>query len=208
MAGVFALLSPCGYPMLPGYISYYLGSKLSVEKALRGGVTCALGLLTVYSIIGIIVSAIGGVISPYIPFLELVAGVAIIVMGVFMIIEIRFLTFFERLRAPINKGLIGLFLYGIVYGLATLGCSAPIFFSIVLYAIVSGGALFGFVTFFFYAVGMSFPILLTTILVAKAKQLMLNKIMDITPLLQKISGLILVGIGIYLIYYYITFLTI
>ena len=208
MAGVSALLSPCGYPMLPGYISYYLGSKLSVEKALRGGVTCALGLLTVYSVIGVIVSTIGGIVSPYIPFLELVAGVAIIVMGIFMIVEIRFLTFFEKLRAPINKGLIGLFLYGIVYGLATLGCSAPIFFSIVFYAIVSGGALFGFVTFIFYAVGMGFPILLTTILVAKAKQLMLKKIMGITPLLQKISGLILIAIGIYLIYFYLNFLVV
>lgn len=201
-AGMLALLSPCGFPMLPGYISYYLGTKASLEKAVPGGVACTLGLATVFSVIGIVVSTLGSLVSRYLPLLELGAGVATILMGVFMVIEIRFPISITRLRAPKQKGLIGIFLYGAVYGLATMGCSAPIFFSILFYAIAAGGPLYGTLTFLVYAIGMGLPIVITTILVAKAKVFMLQKIVNATPLLQKVSGIVLVVIGIYLIYFY------
>jgi len=205
-AGALALLSPCGFPMLPGYISYYMGAKVSLEKAVFGGVACTLGLLTVFSVIGVVVSILGSFVSRYIPFLELVAGVIVIFMGICMIVDIRFPTLFTISKAPKQRGLIGVFLYGVVYGLAALGCSAPIFFSILFYAIAAGGPLYGMITFFVYAIGMGLPIIITTILVAKAKNFMLKRIMKMMPWFQKISGIVLITIGIYLIYfYYISF---
>ncbi len=36
-AGLLSLFSPCGYALIPGYISYYLGSDFSVVKAVTGG---------------------------------------------------------------------------------------------------------------------------------------------------------------------------
>lgn len=207
-AGAAALLSPCGYPMLPGYISYYVGTKAPVEKAIRGGIACTLGLLAVFSIIGFAASIFGSLISQHIPFLELVAGAAMIVMGTSMIIEIKFPLSFSKLRAPKHKGLIGIFLYGSIYGLATLGCSGPIFFSVLFRAVASGGFVYGMITFIAYALGMGFPIIVTTFLVAKTKELVLKRIMEMTPWLQKISGMILIVIGVYLIYFYTTSSTI
>jgi len=59
---------------------------------------------------------------------------------------------------------------------------------------------------FVYAMGMGLPIIITTILVAKAKKFMLKRIMKMMPWFQKISGIVLITIGIYLIYfYYISF---
>jgi len=188
--------------MLPGYISYYVGSKASLGKAVPGGIICALGLVTVFSIIGIVASILGSIIYPYIPLLELVAGLATIVLGVSMLIEIRLPTFSLPVRAPKRRGLIGIFLYGAAYGMATLGCSAPIFFSILFYAIAAGGPLHGIITFIVYAVGAGLPLIITTILVAKAKKLMLERIVKMTPWLQRISGIVLVVVGIYLMYFY------
>lgn len=208
-AGALALLSPCGFPMLPGYISYYMGSKASLGKAVPSGLACTLGLLTVFSVIGIAISTFGSLITQYIPVLELVAGVAAILMGVSMIIEIRIPTFLVRLsalslRTPKKRGLIGIFLYGALVGLATIGCSAPIFLSIIFYAVAAGGPLYGIITFVVYASGMGLPIIITTILVAKAKELTLERIVKMTPWLQKISGIVLIVIGVYLIYFYYT----
>jgi len=205
-AGALALLSPCGFPMLPGYISYYMGAKASLEKAVSGGVACTLGLLTVFSVIGVGVSTLGSLVSRYIPLLELVAGLIVIFMGVSMIVEIRFPTFFTISRAPRQRGLIGVFLYGVAYGLATLGCSAPVFFSILFYAVAAGGPLYSMITFVVYAIGMGLPIIITTLLVAKAKKFMLERMVKMIPWFQKISGIILIIIGVYLIYfYYISF---
>ena len=201
-AGALALFSPCGFPMLPGYISYYMGVKASLEKTVAGGVACTLGLLTVFSAIGVVVSTLGSLISRYIPLLELVAGLLVILMGVSMIFEIRFPTFFTISRAPRQRGIIGVFLYGVLYGLATLGCSAPIFFSMLFYAFASGGPLYGIVTFVVYAIGMGLPIVITTILVAGAKKFMLERMVKMIPWFQKASGIILIIIGAYLLYFY------
>lgn len=205
-AGIFALFSPCGFPMLPGYISYYIGTKASLEKAVPSGVACALGLIAVFSVIGTVASVLGNFVPQYMPLFELVAGPAVILMGVAMMIEIRLPAFWARIRVPKRKGLIGIFLYGAVYGLATMGCSAPIFFSILFYAIAVGGPLHGIITFLIYALGMGFPLVIITVLVAKAKKFMLERIIGVTPWLQRISGIFLAVIGVYLIYFYYTVL--
>lgn len=204
-AGVFSLLSPCGFPMLPGYISYYVGSKTSLRKAVPDGVACTLGLITVFSIIGAIASILGSVINPYITILELVAGIVTIFLGISMLTEIKLPRFSVSLKAPEQKGVTGIFFYGALYGLAALGCSAPIFFAVLFWAIAGGGLLNGIVTFIVYAVGMGLPLILTTVLVAMAKEIALKRIVEMLPLLQKISGLILIIIGIYLIYFYYSF---
>jgi cytochrome c-type biogenesis protein len=203
VAGAYALLSPCGYPMLPGYISYYLGIKSSLRKAVTHGVACVLGIITVFSTIGAIASLLGSVINPLIPYLELVAGIATILFGISILIEIDFSPLNLLLKAPKTRGAVGIFLYGVIYGLATLGCSAPLFFSILFLAIASG-SLNGFITFLVYALGMSVPLILTTVLVVMAKKSILKKIVTMTSRLQKMSGIILLIIGTYLIYYYYT----
>lgn len=204
LSGVFTLFSPCGFPMLPGYISYYIGTRAPIERAVTGGVVCALGLLVVFSTIGLIASLIGGVISRYISFLELVAGLITIVMGLSMIFEITLPVFWLSLRAPRLRSLIGIFLYGIVYGLATLGCSAPVFLSVLFYAIAVGGPLHGIIIFIVYATGMGLPLIIITILVARARGIILKKMVKVTPMLHRLSGIILLVIGVYLVHYYLT----
>lgn len=204
VAGASALLSPCGFPMLPGYISYYIGSKTSAMKTISAGIACTLGLFTVFSLIGMASSLLGSMINPYIPFLEVIAGVATILLGASMLVKIKFLTFSAPLKAPKRKGLIGIFIYGVIYGSATLGCSAPVFFAVLFWAIIGGGLLNGIITFLVYAFGMGLPLILTTILLAKAKETTVKKLVKMTPWIQRFSGIILIIIGIYLIYFYYT----
>ena len=201
VAGMLALLSPCGFPMLPGYISYYMGKQTSVTRSVSGGLACSLGLVTVFSVIGVAVALVGSVITQYIPLLELVAGSLAIIMGISLLTEVKFPSIFTITRAPNQKGIVGIFLYGIAYGLATLGCSAPIFFSTLVYAITAGGIMSGIVTFLVYSAGMGIPIILTTILVAKTKNYLLTRIIQAMPWFQKISSVLLISIGIYLIMY-------
>jgi cytochrome c biogenesis protein CcdA len=199
-AGLLSIFSPCGYALLPGYISYYLGSDFSVVRAVTGGLACTLGLMTLYSVIGVLASGLGVVLSSVIPTVSLVAGLLMIAMGAATLLHVN-LPFIQVGASPSRRqGLVGLYLFGLVYGVAGVGCSAPVFISVFFYAL-SGGVLNGVVTFLVYGLGMGLPLIVTSVLVARAKEVMIGRISMATERFQRLSGVVLVAVGIYLIYY-------
>ncbi|MCS7140489.1 MAG: cytochrome c biogenesis CcdA family protein [Candidatus Nezhaarchaeota archaeon] len=202
-AGLLTLFSPCSFPLLPGYISYYLGSNAPLTRAYTVGLACALGIIAVFLAIGVAVSMLGDLASKHIPFLQAIAGVAIIIMGATMIAQIKLPTISVKSKAPRMRNLAGVFSYGVIYGLVASGCSAPIFLSIMLYAFASGGMLYGMIVFITYAMGVGLPIIAISILTAKAKEALLRRIVKRTLLLQLVGSLILITIGIYLISSYL-----
>ena len=61
-------------------------------------------------------------------------------------------------------------------------------------------------TFILYALGMGVPLLLTSVLVSQAKDLMVNRIRSNTEWLHRLSGAVLILAGLYMLYlYYITY---
>jgi cytochrome c-type biogenesis protein len=95
-AGVMVFFSPCSFPMLPGYMSFYLANKKQRvgefnEKAARetlpDGLAAAAGLMGVLLLIGILLVPFVSVIGGFIPVLELVVGTLILTMGVIMVME-------------------------------------------------------------------------------------------------------------------------
>jgi cytochrome c biogenesis protein CcdA len=187
--------------MLPGYISYYLGTATHQKKAITGGIVCSLGLLLTYSLIGLLASLFSTLISAYISTFELIAGIITLFMGIVLTTKLTPPQIPIPIKAPKQKGFAGLFVYGILYGLATISCSAPIFFAILFYAI-SSSASEAFLSFIIYALGMGLPLILITIMLDKAKETILKKATEWTPIIQRLAGLILILVGAYLIIYH------
>jgi len=205
-AGVFSLFSPCSYALLPGYVSYYLGAKFGVVKALTGGLACTLGLITVFAAIGALASSLGEFIPKIIPLMDLAAGVILIAMGLGSLLDLKMPFVSLNVMPSRRRGFIGLYTYGIIYGLAGVGCSAPIFISVLFYS-MSKGLAQGVLSFVAYALGMGAPLIVTTLLLSQAKDFMVQRLNMATEKLQRVSGVILVAVGLYLIYfYYITYL--
>ena len=203
--GVFTIFSPCGYALLPGYVSYDLGSSISRARALYGGLSCTLGLVTVFSAVGLLASALGSLVPSLIPLLDLVAAVLLIALGLATLLELRLPYITVPVKPSKRRGLAGFYLFGVVYGLAGVGCSAPLFLSVLLYA-AGRGVLNGLLTFVAYAVGMGVPLVVTSVLVAEAKEYAISRMASLTPGLRKLSGAVLVLVGLYLIYlYYVTY---
>ncbi len=193
--------------MLPAYVSYYLGTQSSpsrLGRATLGGLACTLGLLSVFSIIGLLAFTISSLVAAHLSSLELIAGILTFVMGLVLLAKLKLptLSVFAA-KAPTRKGLLGLFFYGILYGLATVSCSAPIFLSVLVYA-VSGGALWAFTSFVTYSIGMGLPIVLITVATAKAKEARLANIAVLSPKLQQLAGIVLILVGAYIIYQYLS----
>lgn len=201
-AGVFVLLSPCGYALIPGYISYHLGAEVTFSRALKGGAVSTIGLITVFSILGLMSLLISGIIRPYLTLLVVFSAIVMIIMGTLILGGFSFQTTFFRIGGSNKRGMRGFFVFGIAYGLGAAGCTAPLFFSIILIGVLNAGAFGGFLTFLAYALGVGIPLIITSILVATAKRSLLSKINSITPKLHKFSGVIMILVGIYLIYFY------
>jgi len=198
-AGVFVLFSPCAFPMFPGYISLLIGMDASTKKAVEGGTICALGLLALFTTIGLVVSVIGGLAYSFVPYLELLVGSFMIIMGVSMIFEIGMPVPIPSIRIHQQNRLLGIFLYGVAYGLATIGCSAPIFFSILMYTVTLGEPFQILLTFVSYASGMAIPLVAVTIIVAKSRDFLVKKFVRAASLLHRIGGVVLTLLGIYLV---------
>jgi cytochrome c biogenesis protein CcdA len=205
-AGVLSLFSPCSYALLPGYVSYYLGGKFGVVKALTGGLACTLGLITVFAAIGGLASSLGELVPQVIPLLDIAAGVILIAMGLGNLLDLRMPFLSLDIMPSKRQGFIGLYTYGIIYGLAGVGCSAPIFISVLFYA-MSKGLAQGVLSFVAYALGMGLPLIVTTLLLSQAREYLIQRINMATEKLRRASGAVLVAVGLYLIYfYYVTYI--
>ena len=205
-AGVFTLFSPCSYALLPGYVSYYLGARFGVMKALTGGLACTLGLITVFAVIGGLASSLRELVPQIIPLLDVAAGVILIAMGLGNLLDLKMPFISLNIGPSRRQGFLGLYTYGIVYGLAGVGCSAPIFISVLFYS-MSKGLAQGVLSFIAYALGMGAPLIVTTLLLSQAKEYMIQRINMASEKLRRASGAVLVAVGLYLTYfYYVTYL--
>ncbi|MBQ03625.1 hypothetical protein CL673_02800 [Candidatus Bathyarchaeota archaeon] len=200
-AGVFSLFSPCSYALLPGYVSYYLGAEFGVVKALTGGLACTLGLITVFAVVGGLASSLGELVPQIIPQLDIVAGIIIIIMGLRNLLDLKMPFIYPDIMPSVKQGFLGLYIFGIVYGLVGVGCSAPIFVSVLFYS-MSKGIFYGVLSFITYALGMGVPLIVTTVLLSQARDYLIQRINMATERIQRSSGAVLIIVGLYLIYFY------
>lgn len=201
--GVFSLLSPCAFPLLPGYISYLLGSSEKKVGGMSAGLAVTLGMITSLALLGIAVAMVGGVLLGYVPYLELAVALAIIAFGVLMVADIPIPTI-----APIRDlsggtgGASGLYAFGFGYGLAVSGCSAPLFFTLLAFSLVQG-FLMAMGTFIFYALGMGAVFVVITLFIGEARATLTQRMGRLTFWLHRIGGLGLIGAGLYLLYIFL-----
>lgn len=199
-AGVFTVFSPCSFPLLPGYFIYRLTISSSRQKTVLAGFICSLGLISVFSVLALLLSLAGAILSKYIGALPLIAGMVMIVMGVFTLVGQGFSHSPLITRIGRKDDVLGTFGYGIVYGFASTGCSAPIFYSLVLYAVSSRGLLDGAIAFLVYAFGIGLPFVVISVLVGFGRAALLSTFTKATPMIRKTSGILLIAFGLYQIY--------
>jgi len=224
-AGVFALiavaalasfLSPCSFPLLPGYMTHYLqmhakrgGTK--VQGAI-GGFAAGLGIIVVYGAVGLVVVAAGAAAATVVPILQPVVGVVLIVLGILTLTSKQFYflsVVVEKLRARLfgeteqsPRFYLSLFSYGAGYGAAGFGCVAAPFIAAVLFATTVGGALMGALAFLVYAVIVIVLMVALTITLSIVGDAAVKKLNKYTETIKKISAVVLIVAGIYLLYFF------
>ena len=156
-AGLVATINPCGFAMLPAYLSYFLGTeeaealneKTGIVRAIITGLTVSSGFVAVFSIIGVLVSAGLSAVRQVVPWLTIFIGCALIALGIAFIFGYRLRIFLPNFReGPNNRNLKSLFLFGVSYAIASISCGLPTF--IVVVSTSTSNFTTGLISFFAY----------------------------------------------------------
>ncbi len=175
-------------------MAYLIESK-SMNRGILAGAVFTSGLVTVLSIIGALLSFVGSFLIAYLPWLQLVVAAAIVLLGVIQLAQLNLPSFMPRMR--VSKGIVGLYLFGLGFGLVISGCSAPVYFSIILYSFISGFQN-GILTLASYGLGMGLITMAVSIITLRTKQSMMNQITRYSNWINRITGIVLIVAGLYI----------
>lgn len=217
-AGAFATVNPCGFAMLPAYLSYYVTGaeeQPSVERGLLNGVRVGLamttGVLLVFLVAGGAVSALGTGIARFFPTVNLAIGAVIVGVGTVLLARPAF-TLAGRVGNPLaarpqlaeGRHIHSFFVFGAGYGIASFGCTLPIFLVVMTQALTAGGFLSGLLVFLAYGLGMGSVLLALSIAVGTGRGVLVSSLRRIVPYVKRVGALGMVAAGGYLIYYQVT----
>jgi cytochrome c biogenesis protein CcdA len=208
-AGMVATVNPCGFAMLPAYLSYFLGlddrsrdARSGVLRALQVGLAVSAGFLLVFFVLGVPLSAFAHSIQDRLPWVTLAIGVALVGLGIAM------LRGFEPIvRLPkLQKGTGGrelptMFLFGISYAVSSLSCTIPLFLALVASSFTQSEPAAGLALFLAYGAGMALVLMVLTLAIALARQGLVRRLKGALPYINRVAGGLLVLAGGYLAYY-------
>ena len=178
LAGIVSFLSPCVLPLVPPYLVYLAGASFGrlAEVQPRPRVTretvCAAllfvaGFSTVFVALGASASGIGGLVRIYSNELAILAGIAIVVMGLHFLglIPIGWLN--RQLRLEVQKpvGLWGAYVMGLAFAFGWTPCIGPILAAILAIAAAKATVAKGAGLLAIYSLGLGLPFLIAALAV-------------------------------------------
>jgi len=218
-AGLVATVNPCGFAMLPAYLSYFVGTGdenetrvVAMQRALYVGGVVSLGFLVVFGTTGILISAgtagFQNAITSGIPWVAIVVGVAIVILGVAMLRGYELTVRLPKAKkARKGKGTGSVFAFGVSYALASLSCTLPVFLSVVALQVQRTDFISGVATFIAYGLGMSMLLVGVTIAIGLGQHSLVGWLRRSVRYINRVSGFVLILAGSYIVWFWGTTLT-
>ncbi len=209
-AGLVATVNPCGFAMLPAYLSYFMGideADQSRPAALRGalvvGSIVSAGFLVVFGLAGILITAGFRVVIDLIPWVAIVVGVAVIGLGIALVRGYELNVGLPKAgKAASGRGYRSVFLFGVSYAVASLSCTLPVFLTVVATQVTRGSFVSGIATFVAYGAGMAVVLLAVTVAMAVGKQSLIAWLRGSARYISRVSGAILIAAGVYIVWFW------
>ncbi|WP_181691649.1 cytochrome c biogenesis CcdA family protein [Natronomonas sp. LN261] len=132
-AGVATFFSPCAYPLLPGYVGFYLNQTNANEASLGGagarGIVAGIGVLATFGALTWATLLVGQSTLSDITLFESLVGALLVLFGALVVTGRA-----PSISVPLPKrraSVLGFGVFGAGYALAGAGCVAPIFLAVV-----------------------------------------------------------------------------
>lgn len=200
--GILSVLSPCILPVIPLIAAYSTRSGRYIP------ITIVIGLSTSFALMGVLASAFGSVFQQYQTILYITGGFLIVFLGLYMIFDV--IEQKTRMIIPNTKlstrfsatnvgGTAGGFVLGFSLGIVWTPCIGPILGAILTMVAVEGDILYGGFLLVIYSLGLGLPLLA----IAYTSHFTLKPFIKYSLIIKRISGIILVLAGFYVIIIYL-----
>ena len=206
-SGALSVVNPCGFPLLPAFLSFYLGAEeerlprapTRIAQGLVVGALVAAGFLAVFAALVLPVGYGVAAIARAVPWAGLTTGVALALGGA-AVLAGRRLPVAPHLRVPMRRErrATAMVLFGVGYGAASLGCALPILLSLIGASLGAGKL----TVIAAYAVGTTLVLAALSVSVALAREGAARVVRPLLPHMTKVAGALLLVSGGYLAYYW------
>lgn len=215
-SGLLAAVNPCGFVLLPTYLLYYLGvsgrpddanldRQGAVTRALVVSLSLSAGFMSVFLVVGSISRLFTDWINQNAKYVALVIGLMLVAMGVAMLFGWRLplstpkLDVGERVR---DRTPWSMFLFGVAYAVASIGCTIGPFSATVLGTIDTEGFGTGLVAIALYGLAMSLLVTALTVSLAVAQTGLLRVLRSSMRWVETASAIVMILSGLYLAWYW------
>jgi cytochrome c biogenesis protein CcdA len=212
-AGLVVALNPCGFAMLPAYLLLVVrgqphraesAKRTAVGRALAATVGMALGFMAVFGLFGALTISAASTVQRYLPYGTVVIGAVLVALGVWLLSGRELTVLTPRPLGPRwapNVRLWSMFGYGVSYAIASLSCTIGPFLAVTAAGLRSGSVLTGVSIYLAYVTGLTLVVGVLAIAAATASSALADRLRRIVPFVNRISGALLVLVGLYVAYY-------
>jgi len=209
LRGMVASVNPCAFVLLPTYLVYFLGveaerggsQRASVRRALVVSTAVSSGFMGVFVVAGILSNFVTTWLNRNAKYATAFIGVALVIVGVAMLAGRRLPFATPHLDgAGRDRTVRSMFVYGVAYALASIGCTIGLFASV---AFTSPDSFVdGVVNVVAYGLGMALVVTALTVALAVANHALLRVLRSAMRYANQLAAAFVLLSGLYLLYYF------
>ncbi|MER7815809.1 cytochrome c biogenesis protein CcdA [Streptomyces sp. NPDC096153] len=208
-AGMLAAVNPCGFALLPAYLSLLVlgddspSRTVAVGRALAATAAMTAGFAAFFGVFGLVIQPVAGQVQQHLPWFTITFGLLITTAGAWLLAGRQLPTLAPKLRrAPaVTRSVPSMAVFGLAYATASLGCTIAPFLAIVVSAFRSGSTTEGIALFTAYAAGMGLIVGAASLTVALTRTTAVTRLRRLGAIAPRLGGGLLLLVGAYVAYY-------
>lgn len=208
LRGLAAAVNPCAFVLLPTYLMYFLGlevgaagdQRASVRRALFVSAAVSAGFVAVFVVAGVITNSFTSWLAANAKYVTVVIGAILVLLGGAMLFGYRLPLAVPSVAGGDARTVRSMFVYGVGYALASLGCTIGLFMATAFAAPDSFTE--GMVNVLAFAVGMTLIVTALTVSLAVANRGLLRLMRSAMRYVDLVAAAFVLLSGLYLLWYF------
>ncbi|MFH1434212.1 MAG: cytochrome c biogenesis protein CcdA [Pseudomonadota bacterium] len=202
LGGMLTASNPCVLAMIPLMMSFVAGRREEDAGVLRAfiySLVFVLGLAVTFTALGMIAALAGRMYGNVSEIWNWIVAAVCLVMGLHLMGVLKFTIPMPLSVQPKTRGILGALLLGLLFGLVSAPCAAPILIVLLTYLAGSGASVpYGGFLLLVYALGHSVLILVAGTSMGVAKKILESKKASRgIDMLRRAAGVLIVLVGVY-----------
>jgi cytochrome c-type biogenesis protein len=208
-AGMLAAVNPCGFALLPAYLSFLIVGDgpprraAAVWRALIATAAMTSGFAVVFGAFGLLIAPVAGQLQRHLPWFTVAIGLVLVAFGGWLAAgrSLPGLRMAPTTGPQVTRTVTSMAIFGAAYAVASLSCTIGPFLAIVVASFRAGSLADGVGLFVAYAAGMGLAVSAAALSVAIAHRTMIVRWRRLAPIASRLGGLLLLLAGGYVAYY-------